>query len=77
MNFIKFMTSGTGRAARVVLGLVIMSVGLFVVHGTLGAILAIVALVPISGGVFDFCLAGLAMGYPLSGAEARKKLAGK
>lgn len=55
MNFIKFMTSGTGRAARVVLGLVIMSVGLFVVHGTLGTILAIVALVPISGGVFDFC----------------------
>ena len=77
MPFIKFMTSGMGRAARVVLGLVIMSVGLFVVRGTLGAILAIVALVPISGGLFDFCLAGLAMGYPLSGAAARKQLAGK
>ena len=77
MNFIKFMTSGTGRAARVVLGLVIMSVGLFVVQGTIGTVMAIVALVPISGGVFDFCLAGLAMGYPLNGAEARKKLAGK
>ena len=77
MNFIKFMTSGTGRAARIVLGLVIMSVGLFVVQGTLGTVMAIVALVPISGGVFDFCLAGLAMGYPLKGAEARKKLAGK
>ena len=77
MNFIKFMTSGTGRAARVVLGLVIMSVGLFVVQGAVGTVMAIVALVPISGGVFDFCLAGLAMGYPLNGAEARKKLAGK
>ncbi len=77
MNFIKFMTSGTGRAARIVLGLVIMSVGLFVVQGTIGTVMAIVALVPISGGVFDFCLAGLAMGYPLNGAEARKKLAGK
>ena len=77
MNFIKFMTSGTGRAARIVLGLVIMSVGLFVVQGMIGTVMAIVALVPISGGVFDFCLAGLAMGYPLNGAEARKKLAGK
>lgn len=77
MNFIKFMTSGTGRAARIVLGLVIMSVGLFVVQGAVGTVMAIVALVPISGGVFDFCLAGLAMGYPLNGAEARKKLAGK
>lgn len=77
MNFIKFMTSGAGRAARVVLGLVIMSVGLFVVRGTLGTVLAIVALVPISGGLFDFCLVGLAMGYPLNGTEARKKLAGK
>ena len=77
MNFIKFMTSGTGRTARIVLGLVIMSVGLFAVQGTIGTVMAIVALVPISGGVFDFCLAGLAMGYPLNGAEARKKLAGK
>lgn len=77
MNFIKFMTSNTGRAARVILGLVIMSIGLFVVRGTFGTVLAIVALVPISGGLFDFCLAGLAMGYPLNGTEARKKLAGK
>ena len=77
MNFIKFMTSGTGRTARVVLGLVIMSIGLFVVRGALGTILAILALTPISGGMFDFCLAGLAMGYPLNGAAARKKLAGK
>ena len=30
-----------------------------------------------SGGVFDFCMIGFALGYPLKGAEARKKLAGK
>jgi len=71
------MTSGMGRGMRIMLGLVIVSVGLFVVQGTLGTILAIIALIPISGGVFDFCLAGLAMGYPLNGAEARKQLAGK
>jgi len=75
MQFIKFMTSGMGRGARIVLGLVIMSLGLFVVQGMLGTILAVVALVPISGGIFDFCMIGFAMGYPLKGVEARKKLA--
>lgn len=77
MQFIKFMTSGTGRGARIVLGLIIMSLGQFVVHGTLGTILTVVALIPISGGIFDFCLIGFAMGYPLKGADARKKLADK
>ncbi len=75
MQFIKFMTSGMGRGARIVLGLVIMSLGLFVVQGMFGTILAVVALVPISGGIFDFCMIGFAMGYPLKGVEARKKLA--
>ncbi len=77
MQFVEFMTSNAGRAVRVVLGLVIMSLGLFVVQGTVGTIMAVVGLVPLSGGVFDFCLIGAAMGYPLKGVDARKKLAGK
>ncbi|MBI5824538.1 MAG: DUF2892 domain-containing protein [Chloroflexi bacterium] len=76
MNFIKFMTSNAGRGARVVLGLVIISLGQFVVQGTIGTVMSIVGLIPLSGGVFDFCLIGFAMGYPLKGADARKKLAG-
>lgn len=76
MKFVEFMTSGMGRGARVVLGLVIMSLGLFVVQGTVGTIMAVVGLVPLSGGVFDFCLIGFAVGYPLKGVHARKKLAG-
>jgi hypothetical protein len=70
------MTSGTGRAARIALGLLIMALGLFIVDGTLSVLLPLVALIPISGGVFDFCLIGFAMWYPLKGAEARRKLAG-
>ena len=77
MNFIKFMTSNAGRAVRVVLGLVIISLGMFVVQGTVGTVMSIVGLVPLSGGVFDFCLIGAALGYPLKGVEARKQLAGK
>jgi hypothetical protein len=37
--------------------------------------MAVVALVPIAGGLFDFCLLGFALGYPLKGSEARQKLA--
>lgn len=77
MAFVKFMTSTTGRAARVVVGLIILSVGLFVVQGAIGTVMAIVALVPIAGGLLDFCVAGVALGYPFKGAEARKQLAGK
>ncbi len=77
MQFVKFMTSGMGRGARIVLGIVIMFVGLMVVQGTFGTILAVVALVPISGGLFDFCLIGFAMGYPFRGPEARKQLSGE
>ena len=77
MQIVKFMTSGMGRGARIVLGIVIMLVGLLVVQGTIGTVMAVVALIPIAGGLFDFCLLGFAMGYPLNGVEARKKLAGK
>lgn len=77
MQFVKFMTSSAGRAARVVLGLVIMALGLLVVQGTVGTIMAIVALVPIAGGIFDFCVIGAVLGYPFKGAGARAQLAGK
>ena len=76
-NFLTFMTSMAGRGAKVVLGLVILSLGLFVVGGTFGTILAIVSLLPIASGFSDFCVAGFAMGYPLKGSEARAKLTGK
>ena len=77
MAIVKFMTSGVGRAARIVLGLVILSVGLLIVKGVPGTFLALVALIPISGGLFDFCLIGFALGYPLKGEAARKQLARK
>jgi hypothetical protein len=75
MAFVKLMTSSRGRALRVIMGIILMSVGLLVVKDTLGAVLALIAVVPIAGGLFDFCLAGGIMGYPLSGTKAREQLA--
>jgi hypothetical protein len=75
MKFVSFMTSGMGRLLRIVLGIVIFSVGFWVVQGTPGTIMALVALIPMAGGIFDFCLIGKALGYPLKGGDARKILA--
>lgn len=75
MEFVRFMTSGLGRALRVVMGLVLIYVGYFVVSGTGGTIMAIVGLVPLLGGLFDYCVFARLMGYPFKGSEARKVLA--
>ena len=77
MTFVTFMTSNQGRMMRVIAGIVLMSIGLFVIKDTLGTILALIALVPIAGGVLDFCVAGVLMGYPFRGAKAREQLAQK
>jgi len=77
MTFVTFMTSNQGRIMRIIAGIVLMSIGLFVIKDTLGTILALMALIPIAGGVLDFCVAGVLMGYPFSGAKAREQLAQK
>lgn len=73
-RFVGLMTSPVGRGGRVGLGLLIMGAGLLGIQGTIGAAMALLALVPISGGLFDFCLIAKALGYPLSGAAARAQL---
>ena len=50
------MNTMAGRAARVILGLVLIYVGLSVVGGTGGMILAVVGIVPILLGVTGRCL---------------------
>jgi hypothetical protein len=76
-DFLNFATSSKGRIGRVVLGLVILALGMFVIQGTIGKVMTLMGLVPIAGGLFDFCLAGLMLGYPLSGEKVRQMLAGR
>ncbi|MBK8024205.1 MAG: DUF2892 domain-containing protein [Chloroflexi bacterium] len=71
MAFAKFMASTTGRLIRIVAGLVLIVVGLAVVQGTGGIILAIVGLLPLAAGVFDFCVFAPLFGQPLSGPAIR------
>ena len=69
--FVKFMASTTGRIVRIVAGVVLIVVGVWVIGGTAGIIVAIVGLVPLLAGVFDFCVFAPLFGAPLSGPKIR------
>jgi hypothetical protein len=55
-GLITFMNGTLGRVLRIVLGLVLIYLGLAVVGGTAGIIVAIIGLVPIVMGAWGKCL---------------------
>lgn len=69
MSTARFMASGAGRILRILIGLVLLYVGLTMVHGALGALIAIIALVPIGGGTLNFCVLGPVIGAPFWGKD--------
>jgi hypothetical protein len=68
-RFVEFMRGGSGRVARVVLGLVLLTIGLALIGGTAGAVLAIFSAVPIASGVTGFCPLGPLFGVDFRGRE--------
>jgi Zn-dependent protease len=71
MGFARFMTSLAGRLIRIVAGIALIVIGLAVVHGTGGIILAIVGLVPLVAGVFNFCVFAPLFGGPFLGKDVK------
>ena len=69
--FVSFMASTVGRLARIVAGIVLIALGLLVVGGTGGTIIAVVGVVPLLAGLLDFCLFAPLFGNPLSGPKIR------
>ena len=69
--FVKFMSSTTGRITRIVAGIALIALGLLVVQGVGGIILAIVGLLPLVAGLFDFCVFAPLFRAPLSGKQVR------
>ncbi len=69
--FIKFMASTTGRIVRFLAGAALVGWGLLGIHGTGGIVVAIVGLVPLTAGLFDFCVFAPLFGAPLSGPRIR------
>jgi hypothetical protein len=68
----RFLASSAGRVVRALAGLILVVVGIAVVGGTAGWILAIVGLVPLLAGVFDRCVFAPLFGLPFAGPGLRK-----
>jgi len=73
MSFARFMSSLTGRIIRIVAGIALIVVGLLVVTGTWGIVLAVVGAVPLVAGIGDFCVFAPLFGGPFLGKDAREK----
>ncbi len=69
--FVSFMASTTGRFVRIVAGIVLIAWGLLGLGGTLGIVVAVVGVLPLVAGLFDFCVFAPLFGNPLSGARIR------
>jgi hypothetical protein len=70
----RFLASSAGRVVRAVAGLALIVVGLAVVGGIVGWILAIVGLVPLVAGLFDWCFLAPLFGLPFAGPRLRQTL---
>lgn len=73
-GFFRFIASPAGRWARVIAGVVLILVGLLVVEGTGGVVLAVVGLVPLAAGLFDWCVLAPLTGLPFMGDRLRQTL---
>jgi len=68
---ISFLASPAGRLVRIVAGIALVVWGMWGIGSTGGLIVAIVGLVPLVAGLFDFCVFAPLFGAPLSGAKIR------
>jgi hypothetical protein len=70
--FVSFMASTAGRVLRAVAGIVLLYVGFVTMGGGVGGIIvALIGVVMIAAGLFDFCLFAPLFGNPLSGKKIR------
>ena len=72
--FFRFIASPTGRAVRIVVGLILIAAGLWWIQGIGGSILAIIGLVPLLAGAFDRCVFAPLFGLPFVGSSLRGAL---
>jgi hypothetical protein len=72
--FFSFMASSIGRLTRIAAGAALILIGLLVVQGLWGWILAIVGLVPLLAGVFDVCAFAPLAKLPFVGSRLRQEL---
>jgi Protein of unknown function (DUF2892) len=70
-NLFSFLASSAGRVIRALAGIVLIILGLAVIGGVGGYIVAIVGLIPLAAGAFDFCVFAPLAGLPFGGSQLR------
>jgi hypothetical protein len=70
--FFRFMASPVGRLVRIVAGLILIVAGIWWIHGWGGWIVAIIGLVPLAAGLFDWCVFAPLFGLPFVGERLRR-----
>lgn len=70
----KFIAGSAGRLIRALAGVALILIGLLVIKGTGGWILAVVGLAPLAAGIFDFCIFAPLFGLPFVGPRLRERL---
>ena len=68
---VSFLASPAGRTVRIAAGIALVVWGLWGLGSTAGLVVAIVGLVPLIAGLFDFCVFAPLFGAPLSGPKIR------
>ncbi len=66
-SFVTFMQSTTGRILRIVVGIALIALGLLVIQGIWGIVLAVIGLVPLIAGLAGVCLVAPLFGFTLKG----------
>jgi heme A synthase len=72
--FFRFIASSTGRLIRAIAGIALIVIGLWLIQGVIGWILALVGLVPLLAGIFDRCVFAPLFGLPFDGIQLRRAL---
>jgi Inner membrane protein YgaP-like, transmembrane domain len=70
----RFLASSAGRVTRMAAGLVLILVGLWLVGGIAGWVIAVVGLVPLAAGLFDVCVFAPLFRLPFTGPSLRRHL---
>jgi len=65
------MASTAGRVIRIVAGIALIIVGIAWLQGVWGWVVAIVGLVPLLAGLFDWCVLAPLFGLPFNGDRLR------
>jgi len=69
MGFARFTASPIGRGGRIVLGLVLIVVGIGIVDGVLGWIIAVAGLLPLTLGIINGCILAPLLKVPFKGSD--------